>query len=488
MTSLALLFFSIIPLVVLGILLRAAHRAGSTLRTVIIGATIFHESVLVVFPIWYSVFTDFYLEKEINASPDSLLEIMIGEAIFVVLFGLSMSFVRTRTVKPWNTALSSESNRLERLMVILLGALGLLVNLSGFFTPVGSFQELTRQADITIPQGWWVQLWVWIQVCFRFPALVAAALLVIEPKIPKLFRLLGATSLAALALDGLSSGMRGRLTWIVSLVVIVGYLLNRKKVIYVSVGAVLLVLPLFVFLGGGFRSISYSELEGASRVEALSRLFEAVKTGEIKDPESESFVAALARRAQGPRNSIILHELYDTGQSAGFKPLFSAFFVPIPRVFWPTKRPPGSTDETSYGAAIYLAVRLTYGAPIYAMGPILSSAHAYWEWGWLGVVLSGVITGLFWNVLLTLCERSARPLHLIVVLSFSAALLIDGFLTALMPLYAIVTIFWSAVFPTLLLYLTILWVVRIIQRTRAFSGQLSGTKKVAFAPAHRKTT
>ena len=486
MTSLALLFFSIIPLVVLGILLRAARRAGSTLRTVIIGATIFHESVLVVFPIWYSVFTDFYLEKEINASPDSLLEVMIGETIFVALFGFSMSFVRTRTMKPWDTALSSESNRLERLMIMLLGAYGLVVNLSGFFTPVGSIEDVAHTADITVAASWWAQISVWIQACYSWPALVAAALLVVEPKIPRLLRFLGATSLAALALDGLSSGMRGRLTWIVSLLVIIGYLLNRKKIIYVGVGAVLLVLPLFVFLGGRFRMIYYSELEGASRVEVLSRLFESVKTGEIKDPEDMSFVASLADRAQGPRNSIILYELYDTGQGAGFKPLSSALYMPIPRVFWPDKRPAGSIDTTNTGAAVYLVRKIGYGAPIYNMGPILSSAHAYWEWGWLGVLLGGVITGLFWNVLLTLCERSARPLHLIVVLSFSAALLIDGFLTALMPLYAIVRAFWF-ILPTIMLYVTILWVARIIQRKRAFSRQLFGTKKGAFAPAHRKT-
>jgi hypothetical protein len=294
--------------------------------------------------------------------------------------------------------------------------------------------------------------------------------------------------LAVLALDGLSSGTRGRLTWIVSLLVIVGYLLKRRKPIYVGVGAVLLVLPLFVFLGGGFRSIYFTQLEGASRVEALSRLFESVRTGEIKDPESEEFVAALARRAQGPRNSISLYELYDTGQSAGFKPLSSALYVPVPRVFWPDKRPAGSIDETNYGAAIYLAVRITYGTPIQTMGPILASAHAYWEWGWLGVLVSGVITGLFWNVLLTLCERSARPLHLIVVLSFSAALLIDGFLTTLYPLYAFAGIFWLSVFPTLVAYFAILWVARITQGAKAFTGHLFGTKKVAFAHAHRKTT
>jgi len=485
-TSFALLLFSTIPLVVLGILLRAAHRAGSTLRTAIVGATIFHESVLVVFPIWYSVFTGFYLVREIGASPDSLLEIMIGEAIFVVLFASCMSFgVRARTVKQWRTAFSSESNRLERLVIILLGSIGLLINLWRFLTPVESLLESIHHADIIVPKEWWIVLGGWIKGAYEFPSLVAAALLVVGPKIPRLLRFLGATSLSALALQGLSSGVRGRLLWVLSLLVIMGYLLNRKKVIYVAVGVLVLVLPLSVFLVGGYRSIYYTELEGASRVKALSRLFEAVKTGEFKDPADVSFVASLADRAQGPRNSIILHELYDSGQSAGFKPLSSALYMPIPRVVWPDKRPAGSIDKTNYGSAIYLVRGIGYGAPIYTMGPILSSGHAYWEWGWLGVVMSGVITGLFWNFLLTFSDRSARPLLLVIVLSFSAALLIDGLLTALMPVYAIVRAFWLFVVPTMLLYFTVLWVDRIIQGRGVFTRHLLGTKKVAFAPGQR---
>jgi hypothetical protein len=488
-TSLALLVFSIIPLVVLGILLRAAYRAGSALRTVILGATFFHESALVVFPIWYSVFTGFNLEREINTSPDSLLEIMVGEAIFVALFGLSMSFgTRTRTVKRWRTDLSWEGNHKERVLIVLLSSIGVLINLLGFLKPVESYEEFTHHADVVISSSWSVIVWDWTQGAFYFPSLIAAALLVVGPKVPRVLRLVGATSLALLALQGLSSGVRGRLTWVVSLLVIIGYLMNRRKPIYVGVGILLLVLPLFTFLGGDFRVIYYSQLEGDSRVQALNRIVKSVETGESKDPESEGLVANLAERAQGPRNSIILHELYDTGQSAGFRPLISALYLPIPRVLWPDKRPAGSIDMTNFGSAVYLVRRIGYGAPIYNMGPVLSSAHAYWEWGWLGVLLSGFITGLFWNGLLTLCDGSARPLNLIVVLTFSAALLIDGFLTALNPLYAIVRSFWLGVVPTLLLYVTILLIVRIIEVKRAFSAQPLGAKKAGFARSHWKIT
>jgi hypothetical protein len=58
-------------------------------------------------------------------------------------------------------------------------------------------------------------------------------------------------------------------------------------------------------------------------------------------------------------------------------------------------------------------------------------------------------------------------------------------LTALMPLYAMVRAFWF-ILPTIMLYVTILSVARIIQRKRASSRQLFGAKKVAFAPARRK--
>jgi hypothetical protein len=61
MISEEILFVSLIPLLILFGLFVRSWRCGLLLRTIILGATLIHELLLVVFPVWHSVFTDFGL-------------------------------------------------------------------------------------------------------------------------------------------------------------------------------------------------------------------------------------------------------------------------------------------------------------------------------------------------------------------------------------------------------------------------------------------
>lgn len=453
MISVGLLFISLIPLLILVNLLKQAYRSGCRLRTAVIGSTIFHELVLVVFPIWYSVFTDFFLEQRmaIWVRPEDLLVVMIGEVLFTGMFGLGMILGRRVPPREVPVVLSPNYKYKEKVFLFVLVAVGTIIYLNQFLSPVESYEALTLHAEIKVADTWYGMIYEWIRGAFQFTSLVAACYLLLQSeKNPKLLRLVGSLPLVFLALTSLSAGVRGRITWIASLLVVIGFIKGTRKPIYVGVLLIIGILPIFSFLSGEFREIYYTELKGASRVESLRSLMQAVRSGEAAD--SEELIVNLASRAQGPRNSAVLYWLQEEGLGAGYKPLLSSVYAPIPRFLWAEKGVGGSVDGTSYGAAIFLVRKIGYNAPFYNMGPILASAHAYWEGGWIWLLLAGLITGLFWSAVLGWVDRSGRAIDIIISLTFSASLLIDGLLTALVPLYALVLSFWTAVLPTFIAY------------------------------------
>jgi hypothetical protein len=125
--------------------------------------------------------------------------------------------------------------------------------------------------------------------------------------------------------------------------------------------------------------------------------------------------------------------------------------MPIPGNVWPGKPIGGSVDNTNLGSAIYLVQRMKVGMGPQTMGPLLASAHAYWEGGWLWLMVAGYLTGLFWNLLLRWREEDRSPVNTIVVFCFMVALPIDGLLSMLNPVYTFILIFWNAVVPLAIL-------------------------------------
>lgn len=70
------------------------------LGKIIIGATLVHEVLLVVFPSVYSSFTGFEFEKKMYASviPEDILKVLIGELIFIFMFSIGFFIIRKKTL------------------------------------------------------------------------------------------------------------------------------------------------------------------------------------------------------------------------------------------------------------------------------------------------------------------------------------------------------------------------------------------------------
>lgn len=460
MIAVNLLLVSLIPLIILGLLIKKAYRRGLRLQVGILGTTFVHEFLLVVFPIWYSVFTEYYWEHKmmVQVVPIDLLIVMIGEAVFVALFAIGIQIGRKNVIQDKQTA-TLLGDRQERLFLFLLVGAGLLIYVILIMAPATTLQSTIEHSQGLYFTSAFGMLFAWFRGFFQVSSLVAASLVLVNSKREKyshILRLMAFSTLALVCLLGLSGGVRGRVVTVASFLAIVGFIKRRKELIYVGLVLIIVMLPFFSFLGGPFRSIYYSKAaEGSTKWDLISTVIkeagESIKSGDKYDLSKRSFISSFAKRAQAPRNSVVLYQLYNDGLDAGFRPLGAAFVSPIPRMIWQEKGVAGSSDLTTYGSAVYLVRRVGYGSPLYNMGPYLASAHAYWEGGWIWLIFAGFVTGLIWNIILRWCAKSEKAINIIIALTLTYAVLANGFLTALQPLFDFVRLFWAAILPTIML-------------------------------------
>lgn len=98
MNEYRLLIISGIPVLILGVFLVWSWRRISLLGTLIVGATLVHEIILILFPVWLpSVFTSFALEGDMYTpvSANDLLRVMNCESIFVLMFAIAFIIGRS---------------------------------------------------------------------------------------------------------------------------------------------------------------------------------------------------------------------------------------------------------------------------------------------------------------------------------------------------------------------------------------------------------
>lgn len=447
MTSTWLFIVSFIPpLILYGALVRAKLR-GWKLGSLVIGATLVHEVMLIVFPTLYSVFTDYKLENEMLArvNEGELLRVMIGESIFVLLFVLAM-FVRLPSIGVRSSQIVSArgAERMEQPIATTLIVIGCLVYLSMLAFPSG--------ADEKSAGGGLGQLHFWLKSVFWYTPLVASAYFLTQKggfRTAPFRTALASLPILSLVLIGVITGVRGRIVWAISLLVVMGIYHGRKKLIAVSLVLSLLMIPLFAILGGA--DIREAGSSGATQLEIIGKLYESGKES-VADygALTDLFLYSYAWRAQGVRNSATLYQDHDHG-GGGFSSYLGSVFVPVPRLIWEKKPMIGSQDHTELQSAMYKVMDLAYGAPD-QMGPMLASSHAYWEGGWIWLICAGVITGLMWNVIFRFTAHLPRSLAAVVIFTFAAAHMVDGLLTMMIPLYAAINAMWLSILPVFLIY------------------------------------
>ena len=296
------------------------------------------------------------------------------------------------------------------------------------------------------------QLVAWASgMLFAFTPIAASAIYIAteKPRVKPMY-ICTVTVITIAILTGILTGVRGRICWVISLIAISSYVYQKPKILKLCVLFLLIIAPAFSYMGSYKNDAATVIVGGGSTRELFDDIF--LKRDSVYEISqlSQSGLMNFAERAQGPRNAVALYNAYDKDGGAGWSIYYGSIFFPFPRSLWATKPIPGSPDENENNAAIFKVVSMSHGLPY--MGPVMASAHAYWEGGWVAVCVYAIMTGLLWVLILRLSQKLPEGVALLVVASFSASLLIDGFLTMLTPLYTFPLITWKWVLPTLLLF------------------------------------
>jgi hypothetical protein len=92
------------------------------------------------------------------------------------------------------------------------------------------------------------------------------------------------------------------------------------------------------------------------------------------------------------RHSAAFVRMQEEGAGAGISPIVSALYTPVPRRFLPEKPEIGSMDGTRQGMGMYL-INAVIDPGSGNMSEFYTGAHAYWEFGALGVVVLSMFSG-----------------------------------------------------------------------------------------------
>jgi hypothetical protein len=89
-------------------------------------------------------------------------------------------------------------------------------------------------------------------------------------------------------------------------------------------------------------------------------------------------------------------DLYERGDGAGLNPIINSLKGFFPRSIAPNKPHPSTMDGADlYSQGMYKIYRETFGYDTYTMVEFGTGAHAYWELGWLGVIVFSAISGIY---------------------------------------------------------------------------------------------
>jgi hypothetical protein len=449
-----ILLFSLLPLTIFMGLFAAVRRREDRLLQGALLLTLVHETMLFTFPLFYSVITGYYIEENIG-NPfivGALLRVSIGESIYFAVFGIVLYLclfrrqiakraleIRTEELFTKKSPPASQKSKIEMAMcytLIFTASIQLIYSV----TTISAEAERSLLLDQ-------------IRSLVGFAGLAAAAnLFVTKPKERQsiLAWAISFIFLAVMAYEGFSVAVRGRAVWVISVIVVTAYVKSNKKFYKYTLALSVPLVALFTFFGLSEtrQHVSEEMSLNTSRTEIFSNLvIMGTKDTEINSKFFEDLVSGAAVRAQGPRNSTALYDEYDKGRSPGLTTWIGALAYPLPRSIWYEKPPAGAGNTNNeYDMAMFKVMEVTYGQRGYGLsGPFLASAHAYWEGGWYGIIGEAILTGLLWAFLFTR-GIEFNWFRTIIILTACGSLVIDGFLTLMIPVFALIVGLWKYVF------------------------------------------
>jgi len=201
------------------------------------------------------------------------------------------------------------------------------------------------------------------------------------------------------------SGVRGLIIYPLLWLLFLNVTIRKSIKMYVAGGILLLALG---FFHGYFMSLRVNE--GAPPAGFAERMAGTGEKGDRSLPDE-----VIWRFGELTRMSVGFKRMADDDEYAGFKPVLSALYAPIPRQF--AEKPwPGSIDDDRYGSGMYIIHRKILDT--YNMSEFSTGMHAYWEFGLAGVLAYSLIAGLYTSFCMALFSRFGLTGLALMALSF----------------------------------------------------------------------
>jgi len=123
----------------------------------------------------------------------------------------------------------------------------------------------------------------------------------------------------------------------------------------------------------------------------------------------------LTRLDAAQDGGLLAEEAANSHEFATFRPFVGAVLAPVPRYFWRAKPLPLSDNDMVSGLPWYRVME--YRGTPWNNGGVITSGIAYWQFGWLGVVLTAAFAAFFLRFLSALLVRGGA-IGLLYFLSF----------------------------------------------------------------------
>lgn len=169
---------------------------------------------------------------------------------------------------------------------------------------------------------------------------------------------------------------------------IVFYILESKKakknlILFSSI----IIVGYFIF-GGLFTTRIFLDEAGSLKIDSGVDL--------EKKGERSSLDEIEWRFGAQTRYGTAFISLYERGQSAGISPIRNSLAGFLPRSINPEKPIPNSLDKDDiYSQGMYIIYREINGYNTSSMSEFPTGAHFYWEFGYLGVIILSLISGIY---------------------------------------------------------------------------------------------
>ena len=202
-------------------------------------------------------------------------------------------------------------------------------------------------------------------------------------------------------------GTRGAIVYSIVLIAYMVFNFIRTKKSFVLMTAVGMAFLTLYFIMGGLPNVAFNTGEEASSFE--------ITDGSKKKGIRSTIEEIEWRFGASARWSTKFIDMYDRGDGAGINPIRNSFLGFLPRSISPNKPIPSTLDgDDYYSQGMFLIYHETFGEGSASMVEFSTGGHAYWEFGWLGVFVLSIISGVYIGLCLYYFQKLsflAIPLH-----------------------------------------------------------------------------